>query len=252
MIRVRELTVALGPESVLEDVELEVERGEVLGVVGATGSGKSVLLRSIIGLIKPLSGSVELFGLKVYALAPDERSRLERRCGVLFQNGALFGSLTVAQNIQVPLREHTKLPREAIEEICAVKLGLVGLPREAAVKYPAQLSGGMRKRAALARALALDPQILFLDEPTAGLDPLGAAAFDELIRSLHRSLDLTVLMVTHDLDSLWAACDRIAVLAEKRIVATGSMEELLTNGHPWVRRYFHGPRARAALGARAE
>ncbi len=248
-IRVRGLTTRFRDQVVLENLDLEVRRGEVLGVVGGSGTGKSVLLRTIIGLNRPASGSIEVLGHDVAGLGGPERRSLEERWGVLFQDGALFSSLTVAQNVQVPLREHTDLSREVIDELTGVKIGMVGLPTEAAGKYPSELSGGMRKRAGLARALALDPEIVFLDEPTAGLDPIGAAAFDRLIRRLQRTLGLTVFMVTHDLDSLGAICDRIAVLVEGRVLIVGPMETMMRETHPWVHDYFHGPRARAAHGA---
>jgi phospholipid/cholesterol/gamma-HCH transport system ATP-binding protein len=245
-IRARGVSVAFGTNSVLDGLDLDVRRGEILGFVGPSGSGKSVLLRAIIGLVKRQSGQIEVMGQNLDTLGTRARQNLEKRWGVLFQNGALFSSLTVAQNIELPMNEHTTLPHDIIEELCALKLGLVGLPIEAATQYPSELSGGMRKRAALARALALDPEILFLDEPTAGLDPIGASAFDALIRSLQDNLGLTVYMVTHDLDSLSAICDRIAVLGERRVIVVGAMTELLEYDHPWVREYFHGPRGRAA------
>ncbi|MCH9019481.1 MAG: ABC transporter ATP-binding protein [Proteobacteria bacterium] len=248
-IRVRGLTTRFGDQVVHDNLDLEVRRGEVLGVVGGSGTGKSVLLRTIIGLNRPASGSIEVLGHDVAGLGGAERRSLEERWGVLFQDGALFSSLTVAQNVQVPLREHTDLSREVIDELTGVKIGMVGLPAEAAGKYPSELSGGMRKRAGLARALALDPEIVFLDEPTSGLDPIGAAAFDQLIRRLQRTLGLTVFMVTHDLDSLGAICDRIAVLVDGRVLIVGPMETMLRETHPWVHDYFHGPRARAAYGA---
>ncbi|MCH7930030.1 MAG: ABC transporter ATP-binding protein [Proteobacteria bacterium] len=247
-IRVRGLTTRFGDQVVHDNLDLEVRRGEVLGVVGGSGTGKSVLLRTIIGLNRPASGSIEVLGHDVAGLGGAERRSLEERWGVLFQDGALFSSLTVAQNVQVPLREHTDLSREVIDELTGVKIGMVGLPAEAAGKYPSELSGGMRKRAGLARALALDPEIVFLDEPTSGLDPIGAAAFDQLIRRLQRTLGLTVFMVTHDLDSLGAICDRIAVLVDGRVLIVGPMETMLRETHPWVHDYFHGPRARAAYG----
>jgi phospholipid/cholesterol/gamma-HCH transport system ATP-binding protein len=245
-IRARDITVAFQGVKILDKLDLDVTRGEVMGFVGPSGAGKSVLLRTIVGLNKRLSGSIEVLGQDLDKLNYRQRRGIEERWGVLFQSGALFSSLTVAQNIEVPLFEHTNLPLDVIEEICALKIGLVGLPREAASKYPMELSGGMRKRAGLARALALDPEIVFLDEPTAGLDPIGAAAFDELLRSLQGSLGLTVFMVTHDLDSLHAVCDRIAVLGDKHVIVTGSMAEMLEQEHPWIRDYFHGPRGRAA------
>ncbi len=251
IIRVRGLVNRFGPQVVHEDLDLDVRRGEVLGVVGGSGTGKSVLLRTIVGLNRPAEGKVEVFGQEIASLPIEERRRAEQRWGVLFQNGALFSSMTVAENIQVPLREHLDLPGPLMDEIANLKVCMAGLPPEAGAKLPSQLSGGMRKRAGLARALALDPEIVFLDEPTAGLDPVGAAAFDQLIRRLQKSLGLTVFMVTHDLDSLHAICDRIAVLAEKKVLLVGGMDEMLAYDHPWVREYFHGPRARAAQGAAA-
>lgn len=232
-----------------ENLAFELRHGEVLGVVGASGSGKSVLLRTIVGLMEAAAGTVEVFGEEVRALGDDERRALEARWGVLFQDGALFSSLDVAENIAVPLREQLALEPPLLDEIIRLKLALVGLPPDAAAKYPAELSGGMRKRAGLARALALDPELLFLDEPTSGLDPVGAGAFDELIRDLRQSLGLTVFMVTHDLDSLIAICDRIAVLVDKRLII-GTMAELLRNPHPWIQAYFRGPRGRAALNGK--
>ncbi len=245
-IRIRGLHTQLESEVVHDNLDLDVRYGEVIGVVGASGTGKSVLLRTIVGLNRPVAGTIEVLGHDVNNLSDAERRSLEERWGVLFQDGALFSSLTVAQNIQVPLKEHTDLSQEVIDELTGVKIGMVGLPPEAASKYPAELSGGMRKRAGLARALALDPEIVFLDEPTGGLDPIGAAAFDQLIRRLQRNLGLTVFMVTHDLDSLWAICDRIAVLVEKHVLVVGPMEVMVRHDHPWVREYFHGPRARTA------
>ncbi|MBV9521685.1 MAG: ATP-binding cassette domain-containing protein, partial [Alphaproteobacteria bacterium] len=218
------------------------------GVVGGSGAGKSVLLRTIIGLLQPEAGRVALLGQDSAALAASDRHDFDARFGVLFQDGALFSSLSVAQNIQVPLREHLALPEDLICEMTRLKLAMVGLPPDAAVKFPAELSGGMRKRAGLARALALDPELLFLDEPTAGLDPIAAAEFDALIADLQRSMRLTVLMVTHDLDSLAAICDRIAVLLDRRLVI-GTLDELLQNPHPWIRSYFAGPRGHAARRA---
>jgi phospholipid/cholesterol/gamma-HCH transport system ATP-binding protein len=235
-------------KTILEDLDLDVRRGEVLGIVGASGAGKSVLLRSIVGLARPAAGRVVLLGEDQTALATEERRDFDARCGVLFQDGALFSSLSVAQNIEVPLREHLRLPDALISDIMRLKLAMVGLPMDAAVKYPAELSGGMRKRAGLARALALDPELLFLDEPTAGLDPIAAAEFDALIGDLQRAMRLTVLMVTHDLDSLVAICDRIAVLVDRRLVI-GTLDELLTHPHPWIRAYFAGPRGHAAQQA---
>jgi len=245
VIRVRGLRTQFGRTVIHDDLDLDVRRGEVLGVVGGSGTGKTVLLRTIIGLNRPAAGRIEVLGQDVASLAPAARRALEQRWGVAFQDGALFSSLTVAQNVEVPLREHLHMPQRLMDEIAAMKISMVGLPPEAGVKFPSELSGGMRKRAALARALAMDPEIVFLDEPTAGLDPIGAAAYDELIKRLRENLGLTVFMVTHDLDSLHAICDRIAVLAEKRVLVIGTMEDMLVQDHPWVRDYFHGPRARA-------
>jgi len=245
IIRVQGLVNRFGTETVHDQLDLEVRRGEVIGIVGGSGSGKSVLLRTIVGLNRPIEGKVEVFGRDVLAMSDYQLRGLEKRWGVLFQDGALFSSLTVAQNIEVPLKEHFDIPLRLMDQISAVKVGLVGLPEEAGDKYPAQLSGGMRKRAGLARALALDPEVVFLDEPTAGLDPIAAGAFDELIRDLKASLGLTVFMVTHDLDSLFAICDRVAVLVDKK-VRVGTLEQLLKDNHPWIRSYFHGPRGRAA------
>ena len=250
VIRVRGLRTQFGPQVVHDNLELDVRRGEVLGVVGGSGTGKSVLLKEIIGLIRPAAGSIQVFGTDITRLTGDERKRYMQKWGVLFQDGALFSSLTVGQNIQVPMKEYTDLPRELINEITGVKIGMVGLPAFACSKYPSELSGGMRKRAGLARALALDPEIVFLDEPTAGLDPIGAAAFDQLISNLQKSLNLTVFMVTHDLDSLGAICDRIAVLIDKRVIVD-TMENLLKVDIPWIQEYFHGPRGRAARSASA-
>jgi phospholipid/cholesterol/gamma-HCH transport system ATP-binding protein len=245
VISLRGIVNRFGPQVVHDGVDLDVKRGEVMGVVGGSGTGKSVLLRTIIGLNRPAEGSIEILGKSMLDLNERERREIEERWGVLFQNGALFSSLTVVENIETPLKEHTKLPAELRREIAELKIRLVGLAPEAGAKYPSELSGGMKKRAGLARALALDPEILFLDEPTAGLDPIGAAEFDELIQSLQQSLGLTVIMITHDLDSLAAICDRIAVLVDKR-VKVGTLAELQQDDHPWIRSYFHGPRARAA------
>jgi phospholipid/cholesterol/gamma-HCH transport system ATP-binding protein len=246
IIRVQGLLTRVGGQVLHERLDLELDRGEVLGVVGGSGSGKSMLLRNIVALERPAAGEITVFGEDVHALDEPHLRALEARWGVLFQDGALFSSLTVAQNIALPLREHLALEAPLIDEIAALKIGLVGLPADTAAKYPAELSGGMRKRAGLARALALDPELLFLDEPTAGLDPIAAGDFDALIRDLRQSLGLTVFMVTHDLDSLIAICDRIAVLVDKRL-RIGTMAELLRDPHPWIQAYFHGPRGRAAL-----
>ena len=250
IIRVRGLVNRFGAETVHDGLDLDVRRGEVLGIVGGSGSGKSVLLRTVVGLNRPAEGEVEVFGRDVWAMSDPQRRELEKRWGVLFQDGALFSSLTVAQNIEVPIKEHFDLPLSLMDEISAVKVGMVGLPEDAGEKYPAQLSGGMRKRAGLARALALDPEVVFLDEPTAGLDPIAAGAFDELIRDLKTSLGLTVFMVTHDLDSLFAICDRVAVLVDKKL-RVGTLEQLLNDNHPWIHSYFHGPRGRAAQHSEA-
>jgi phospholipid/cholesterol/gamma-HCH transport system ATP-binding protein len=252
IIRLRGIVNRFGRQVVHDGVDLDVRRGEVLGIVGGSGSGKSVLLRTIIGLNRPAEGSIEVLGRAMQDLGEAERRRIEERWGILFQNGALFSSLTVAENIEAPLKEHTGLAPALRREVAEMKIRLVGLPPEAAAKYPSELSGGMKKRAGLARALALDPEILFLDEPTAGLDPIGAAEFDELIRSLQQSLGLTVVMITHDLDSLAAICDRIAVLVDKKI-KVGTLAELQRDEHPWIKAYFHGPRARAAgIGGTAQ
>lgn len=248
VIRVRGLVTRFGAEIVHEGLDLNVYRGEVLGIVGGSGAGKTVLLRTIVGLNRKAAGRIEIFGRDTDSLSDDDWTALERRYGVMFQQGALFSSLTVVQNVSVPLKEHTGLSPALIQEIAALKISLVGLPPDAGAKYPSELSGGMKKRAGLARALALDPEILFLDEPTAGLDPLGAAEFDKLIGSLQKTLGHTAVMVTHDLDSLYAICDRVAVLVDKRVV-TGTIAELEKHPHPWVQEYFHGPRARAAVAA---
>ena len=247
-IEVRDLVTRFGPQTVHDGLNLRVRRGEVLGVVGGSGTGKSVLLKEIVSLIRPAAGTVSLLGTDMHRAERRQREAALRRTGVLFQDGALFSSLTVAQNIQVPLREYTDLPQRLIDEITRVKIAMVGLPAHAGAKLPSELSGGMRKRAGLARALALDPEVVFLDEPTAGLDPIGAARFDRLILDLSRSLRLTVFMVTHDLDSLGTICDRIAALIDKRILVD-TMEALMAHDHPWIRDYFHGPRARAAMGS---
>jgi phospholipid/cholesterol/gamma-HCH transport system ATP-binding protein len=250
IISVRDLRNQFGAQVIHDGLDLDIYRGEVLGIVGGSGTGKSVLLRTILGLNKPRLGRIELFGKARGAMTPAEERGVERRWGVLFQDGALFSSLTVAQNIQVALKEHLHLPQKLMDEIAALKIGLVGLPPEAGPKFPSELSGGMRKRAGLARALALDPEIVFLDEPTAGLDPIGASAFDDLIKNLQATLGLTVFMVTHDLDSLYAICDRIAVLAEKKVLVTGTIGDMMNEDHPWIREYFHGPRGRAAMAAK--
>lgn len=249
VIRVSGLVTRFGPQVIHDGLDLEVRRGEIMGVVGGSGTGKSVLLRTIIGLLTPAQGEIEVFGRQLGRLPDAERRKVEQRWGVLFQDGALFSSLTVAENVEAPMREHTKLPQALMNELAGLKIAMAGLPHDACGKYPSELSGGMRKRAGLARALALDPEIVFLDEPTAGLDPIGAAAFDQLTLELSRTLGLTVVMVTHDLDSLYAICDRVAVLADRKVLTVAPIEELERHEHPWLREYFHGPRARAAQAA---
>ena len=241
----RGLSTRIGGKLLHEGLDLDLHPGEVLTVVGASGSGKSVLLRTILGLIKPAAGSIAAFGNNLVDLDAAAFRALEARWGVLFQDGALFSSLTVAENIEVPLKERLDLPKPLMAEIAALKIALVGLPPETAANYPAELSGGMRKRAGLARALALDPELLFLDEPTAGLDPIAASDFDTLLRDLQRSLGLTVFMVTHDLDSLFALADRVAVLIGARL-KIGTLDDMLKDSDPWIKRYFNGPRGRAA------
>jgi len=248
VIRVRDLVNGFGDKIIHDHIDLDVMRGEILGVVGGSGAGKSVLLRSIVGLNKPISGSVEVFGQETVGMQPEELRGLQLRWGVLFQSGALFSSMTVAQNIQVPMRRWTHMPQSLMDELAAMKLSLVGLPEDAAKKYPSELSGGMKKRAGLARALALDPELLFLDEPTAGLDPISAAQFDQLVKDLQQSLGLTIFLVTHDIDTLRAATDRIAVLVNKKI-KVGTIKTLVKDTDPWIHEYFSGPRGRAALDA---
>jgi phospholipid/cholesterol/gamma-HCH transport system ATP-binding protein len=249
VISIRGLRNQFGATVVHENLDLDVRRGEILGVVGGSGSGKSVLMRSIIGLNRPAAGSIRVFGEELLGVDDAERARIERRFGVLFQNGALFSSMTVADNVMLPLREHHDLPEVLMDRLVAIKIALAGLPADAGAKVPAELSGGMVKRAALARALALDAELLFLDEPTAGLDPIGAAAFDQLILTLRESLGLTVFLITHDLDTLYTICDRVAVLAKRRILVVGPVSEVERCDDPWVRAYFQGPRGRAAQRA---
>jgi phospholipid/cholesterol/gamma-HCH transport system ATP-binding protein len=247
IITVRGLRNSFGDQIIHEDLDLDVRRGEIIGVVGGSGTGKSVLMRSIIGLQTPDAGEIRVLGENMIGREEDEAKNIRRRWGVLFQNGALFSTLTVAENVEVPIREYFPyLKPPLLDEIASFKIAMSGLPSNAGPKYPSELSGGMRKRAGLARALALDPELLFLDEPTAGLDPIGAAGFDELIEALQRRLELTVFLITHDLDTLWAICDRVAVLADQRVVAVGTIEELLALDHPWIQEYFNGPRGRAA------
>ena len=248
IISVKGLAKSFGDQKIWDNLDLDVYRGEIVGIVGGSGQGKSVLLRVITGLVTPDAGTISVFGRDVRELDREERIDMESRWGVLFQDGALFSSLSVLQNIQVPMREHLELPRSIMNDLAYLKLAMVGLPPDAAHKFPSELSGGMRKRAGLARALSLDPEIVFLDEPTAGLDPIGASAFDQLIRKLQQTLDLTVYMVTHDLDSIFTVCDRVAVLADNKIVRTGTPAELRSRPmHPWIEEYFCGERARAAL-----
>ncbi len=248
VISVRGLETRFGTHAVHENLNLDVAPGEVIGLVGGSGTGKSVLMNTIIGLKRPEGGEVLVFGEPVHRLSRSERARIESRWGVLFQGGALFSALTVKENVQAPMREHTDMSPALMDELADLKIALSGLPPDAGAKFPSELSGGMKKRAGVARALALDPELLFLDEPTAGLDPIGAAAFDELILELRDALGLTVFMVTHDLDSLNAICDRVAVLAEKRVIAAAPVAELLHSSHPWIIEYFHGPRGRASRG----
>jgi phospholipid/cholesterol/gamma-HCH transport system ATP-binding protein len=248
VIRVRDITVAFGDKSgdrlVLDHLDLDVYRGEILGFVGGSGAGKSVLMRTILGLLPRLEGSIEVLGVDMVNADDDTRRGVERRWGILFQNGALFSSLTVRENLQFPVREYLDLPERLMDELVVAKLEMVGLPPDVKEKYPSELSGGMTKRVALARALALDPEIVFLDEPTSGLDPIGAAEFDTLVATLQRTLGLTVYMVTHDLDSLHTVCDRIAVLADGKVIAQGTMDKMLASEHPWLKAYFRGKRSR--------
>lgn len=246
-IRVRDLRVQFGDKVIMDGLDLDVMRGEILGFVGGSGQGKSVLTRTILGLVRKRRGTIEVFGEDVDTLDQKQRRALERRFGVMFQHGALFSALSVKQNIQVPMREYLQLSPRLLDEMAMVKLDLVGLPADAADKSPSELSGGMIKRAALARALALDPEIVFLDEPTSGLDPIGAADFDDLIMTLKETLGLTVFMVTHDLDSLFTACDRIAALADKKVIAVGPLADMLASDHPWLKSYFGGERSLARL-----
>jgi len=249
VIRARDLVVGFGDQVVLDHLSLDLERGEILGVVGASGSGKSVLLRTVIGLVPRRGGSVEFFAMGPDGPQPLDAHAMTRRWGVLFQQGALFSSLTVRQNIQFPLREYLRLSDRLLDEMATAKLELVGLSGRDGDKLPSEISGGMTKRAALARALALDPEVVFLDEPTSGLDPISAGEFDALIRTLQQTLGLTVFMVTHDLDSLHTVCDRIAVLADGKVVAAGPIPTMLACEHPWANSYFRGRRSRAAQPA---
>ena len=251
VISVRDLEVGFGDVTILSSLDLNVYRGEIIGVVGGSGTGKTVLLRSIVGLIPRRTGTVEVLCGRYDSAHARKPIPVERRWGMLFQHGALFSSLTVRQNIQVPMREHLNMSQRLMDELADLKLAFVGLSPEAAHKYPSELSGGMIKRVGLARALALDPEILFLDEPTSGLDPIAAGAFDELIVKLRETLGLTVYMVSHDLDSLYAICDRLAVLGDKKVLVEGPIEEVVEFDHPWVKDYFRGPRGRHAEEAYA-
>jgi phospholipid/cholesterol/gamma-HCH transport system ATP-binding protein len=253
IIEVRGLKNSFGDQLVHDGLDLDVRRGEILGVVGGSGTGKSVLMRSIIGLQAPEAGEVKVFGEDTVGRDEDEAKDVRRRWGILFQGAALFSTLTVAENVQVPIREYyPRVDQQLLDEIASYKIVMSGLAAEAGPKFPSELSGGMKKRAGIARALALDPELLFLDEPTAGLDPIGAAAFDQLIKDLQRALGLTVFLITHDLDTLYAICDRVAVLADKKVVAIGTIPELLALDHEWIQEYFRGPRGRAAETAVAK
>ncbi len=252
VISVRDVTVSFGETTVLDGLSLDIYKGEVLGFIGPSGAGKSVLLRTILGLNKKRSGQIEILGHDIDHLSEVEKMAIDMRMGVLFQHGALFSALTVLENIQVPMREYLDLPPKLMDELARLKIDLVGLEPATAEKLPAELSGGMIKRAAVARALALDPDILFLDEPTSGLDPIGAAEFDDLIANLRDTMGLTVYMVTHDLDTLFTACDHVAVLGKKKVLVEGTIEDMLKSEEPWVKSYFRGKRARQLdLAARA-
>ncbi len=243
ILATRDLVVGFGAQTVLDHLSLEVRRGEILGIVGGSGSGKTVLMRTLLGLLPKRAGTIEFFGTDMDTVAPEDRGRIERRLGIMFQQGALFSSLTVLQNIQFQMRENLHISRRLADEMAINKLEMVGLKADDGARRPSELSGGMTKRVALARALALDPEFLFLDEPTSGLDPLSAAEFDDLIRTLQKTLGLSVFMITHDLESLYAITDRIAVLADGKVVLTGALEDMLTSTHPWVKSYFQGKRS---------
>jgi phospholipid/cholesterol/gamma-HCH transport system ATP-binding protein len=253
VIEVRGLRNTFGEAVIHDGLDLEVCRGEIMGVVGGSGTGKSVLMRSIIGLQTPDAGEINVFGQSMIGRDEEEAKNVRRRWGVLFQGGALFSTLTVAENVQVPIKEfYPGIDQDLLDEIAAYKISMSGLPVDAGPKFPSELSGGMKKRAGIARALGLDPELLFLDEPTAGLDPIGAAGFDQLIHELRDALGLTVFLITHDLDTLYAICDRVAVLADKKVVAVGTIEELLALDHEWIQEYFKGPRGRAAAHLEGE
>nr|WP_316654431.1 ABC transporter ATP-binding protein [uncultured Gellertiella sp.] len=247
VLSVKDLTVGFGDKIILDKLSLDIRRGEILGFVGASGTGKSVLMRTVLRLLPRRSGSITILGADYDSVSDQDRTSLDMRLGVLFQHGALFSSLTVKENIQLPMREYLDLPQKLMDELAHLKIALTGLAPDAADKYPSELSGGMIKRAALARALALDPDLVFLDEPTSGLDPIGATEFDELIVQLRDTLGLTVYMVTHDLDSLFSVCDRIAVLGQKRVLVEGTIEDMLAFDDPWVQSYFKGKRARSIV-----
>ena len=252
VVRIRGLTNRFGDQLVHDRLDLDMRKGEILGVVGGSGTGKSVMMRSIIGLKQPQAGDIEVFGIDTARLGDKAARDLRQRWGVLFQDGALFSTLTVAENIQVPIQEFYRgIDPQLLKEIATYKLIATGLPANASTKYPSELSGGMRKRAGLSRALALHPELLFLDEPTAGLDPIAASGFDRLIRGLARTLGHSVFLITHDLDSLYAICDRVAVLADRTVVAVGTIPDLLALDHPWIQDYFNGPRGRAAQDSSA-
>jgi phospholipid/cholesterol/gamma-HCH transport system ATP-binding protein len=244
VLSARDVVVSFGDKRILDHLDLDVYRGEVLGFVGGSGAGKSVLMRTIIGLVQKTEGKIGVFGQDLDTATDEQLVAIEQRWGILFQQGALFSSLNVLQNVQFPIREYLDVSERLMDEIAVAKLEMVGLSPDVAIKYPSELSGGMIKRVALARALALDPELVFLDEPTSGLDPIGAGEFDELIKTLQRTLGLTVYMVTHDLDSLHAICDRIAVLASGKVILTGTMRDMLASEHPWLKAYFRGKRSR--------
>lgn len=240
IISVRDVTVEFGNKKVLDGLDLDIRRGEILGFIGPSGAGKSVLMRTILGLNRKMSGTITILGRDIDHVTDQEKIAIDMRMGVLFQHGALFSALNVLENIQVPMREYLNLSRSMMDELARLKIALVGLDQDTAGKMPSELSGGMIKRAALARALALDPQIVFLDEPTSGLDPIGASEFDSLIADLRDTMGLTVYMVTHDIESLYAVCDRIAVLGNKKVMLDGTIEDMLQSSNPWVQTYFHG------------
>ena len=246
VIDVRGLRTAFDTHVVHDDLDLSVREGEIIAVVGGSGTGKSVLMRTVLGLNPARAGSIHVMNTDILTARSDQLRAIKLQMGVLFQSGALFSSMSVMENVLAPIREHLRVPSDFMHDIGSMKISLAGLPFEAANLFPCELSGGMKKRAGLARALALDPKILFLDEPTAGLDPIGAAKFDALILGLKKSLGLTVFIITHDLDTLHAACDRVAVLADKRVIAVGTLDEVKNNPHPWIQEYFSGPRGRAA------